>query len=336
MPWYIKSTLHIIFWIIYCVFAAVLGFHLEESSKVIIEMIDVFILNGIWAAIVFYFMYLWGFRLFEQKKYFKYIVITVLVSVFVSLLFYLLYREILFKDNDIVTIQHFVVSLPGTFILANCGSLLKGFVAWFDAVQDKSELERTSLRHELEVLKSQMNPHFLFNTLNNIDSLIYTAPDKASISLVKLSEILRHMLYDSKEKFVSLQNEVTHLENIIELQKLRHTSSEFVEFINTTQNVHIKIAPLLLTPFIENAFKYAERTGDNPVIKISLSSSDTHLIFKCVNYYNAEKLYNDRPVGGIGLENVRRRLMLLYPDRHNLQIAKEKNIFEVKLKIAIN
>jgi LytS/YehU family sensor histidine kinase len=201
-------------------------------------------------------------------------------------------------------------------------------------VQLKVELETRNLKNELELLKSQINPHFLFNSLNNIDSLIRTLPENASNALITLSDMLRYMIYETLSDHVLLNKEIVYINNYIKLQQLRFRNPDYIKaaFPDNCNDIHI--APMLLIPFIENAFKYAFNKGKLPVIEISLQCSNEVLLFRCQNYYKSEKTQNER-TGGVGLQNVKRRLELLYPSKHNLTITNENYIFKVELNIQL-
>jgi two-component system, LytTR family, sensor kinase len=332
----IKITLHILFWLVYLLFAAQMSFDLRQGLSPIFQMIPEFAVLFIWAMLAFYIMYFVGFKYFELGNYSKYAFFTLLVTLGNTLLFIPILIFIIMPHNKELVVAEIIPSFFGTFIIANCGSLLRGFVNWIELSAQKNELEKRSLQHELESLRSQMNPHFLFNTLNNIDTLIFSSPHKASESLLKLSEILRYMLYDTKEKSVLLYQEIAHIENIINLQKLRFEDPGFVNFTKNIECDSIIISPLIFTPFIENAFKYAVKTNENPTIKVALRCKNRIIEFSCVNYYLKNKQYDKKNVGGIGLANVKRRLELLYPNMYDLQIIDSENLFEIYLKIQIS
>jgi two-component system, LytTR family, sensor kinase len=219
----------------------------------------------------------------------------------------------------------------GTFIIAQCGCLVKGFENWFANLQIRAELENRNLRNELELLKSQINPHFLFNSLNNIDSLIRTSPEDASGSLITLSEMLRYILYDTNEDKVDLQKEIVYIKNYIKLQQLRFRDKDYVNASFPGNCNNILVAPMLFIPFIENAFKYSINMGALPVIDIYLECTEEKLLFSCKNYYKKEQFRQ----GGIGLENTKRRLELLYPGKYDLKISDENPIFKVELSIRL-
>lgn len=330
----LKILIHLFFWTIYLVFAGVMSFGLKDGVTYLVAHSNIFILNWIWALLAFYVMYRFGYRFFERKRYVYYIVWTSAFSLLLTLIFYILYSTILYNNILEDGIQNFYASLPGTFIIANCGSLIRGFENWSEAVKRKEELEVSNLKHELASLKAQINPHFLFNTLNNIDSLIHTNPVAASDCLVSLSAIMRYILYGSSTSVVDISQEATHIENVIALQSMRHVHDRPVLFVKSISNPTSQIAPLLFTPFLENAFKFASFENDQK-IHISLECHNDHLEFSCQNAIDISKSNSNHPCGGIGLANVKRRLQLLYPGRHMLELKTELNTFSVLLNIQL-
>lgn len=310
-----------------------MSFDLQHGFELLKTMFREFILLFIWAVVAFYAMYFYGYKYFEKGKYVVYAFYCIGVAVLNTAFFYPFFMLFLTPDITGLTLIDILPPFYGTLILANCGSLLRGFINWISLANERNELEKRSLQHELESLRSQMNPHFLFNTLNNIDSLIFSAPQKASETLLKLSEILRYMLYDTKDKNAQLQNEIEHIENIIALQQLRFTNADYVKFSNSGCYENINIAPLLFTPFIENAFKFAYNAEQVPVIEIEISCNEKKIQFRCKNTYNPDKITHNKDVGGIGLKNIKRRLELLYPYSHTLEITDKMNTFEVKLSL---
>jgi len=238
----------------------------------------------------------------------------------------------IFPSFAILDYRIFAPPMFGTFIISQCGCLIKGFENWFTNIQLKAELENRNLRNELELLKSQINPHFLFNTLNNIDALIQKSSKDASKSLIMLSDILRYMIYETKTDEVPLNHELEYMRNYIDLQQLRFRNKDYISVSFPENCNNGKIAPILLIPFIENAFKYSYNEGKLPVIEIALHCNSSSLFFHCMNYYSKENLEHER-TGGVGLENVKRRLELLYKGKYELKITDENNIFNVDLNI---
>ena len=190
---------------------------------------------------------------------------------------------------------------------------------------------------ELALLKAQLNPHFLFNTLNNIDTLIHVdEKDKASESLIRMSDMMRYTTYESSNEKVLLTQEVEYLRNFIELQVLRLSNKELIDF-----NVHgdigtTLITPMLLIPFVENAFKHASDKKSPKAIRIQLRVDYGILYFNCMNKYDEMKMFSKDKSGGVGLANIQRRLQLLYPDQHQLEISKNDGNYTTTLKINLN
>jgi len=204
---------------------------------------------------------------------------------------------------------------------------------WMTGERHKQDLENEKLISELGFLKSQINPHFLFNTLNNICSLARKKSDETENALIKLSEIMRYMIDESKEDKVLLSKEIEYLNNYIELQRLRLSGKVKIEFTITGDPTTKMIDPLLLIPFVENAFKHGISYREEPLISISLKIHDSGLDFHIENTVfrsNGDRL-PDEP--GIGLRNVRRRLDLLYPEKHDLRITEDGEKFRVDLTI---
>lgn len=198
--------------------------------------------------------------------------------------------------------------------------------------QQKADLLLQQQSTELALLKAQVNPHFFFNTLNNIYSLVYKKSDDAPAALLKLSEIMRYMLYETKSDTVPLDKELVHLENYLELEKLRMKESSFVSYKVKGDPTGYMIPPMLLLTFVENAFKHGKKKVDHPGIIIRLRIGAEDLNFTVINYTQDTDKQKEK-TEGIGLQNVTRRLELLYPDCHELEISHIKNQFKVSLTL---
>lgn len=220
--------------------------------------------------------------------------------------------------------QLIVASLSvGIFVAA-----FKMMKYWVREQQQKSILETQNLKSELSLLKYQMNPHFIFNTLNNIDSLIHSSPEKASQSIIRLSEIMRYVLYEANVDFVPLEKEVNYLKSFIALNELRFGKG-IVDFEVELNDAKTLIAPMLFVPLVENAIKHGDKKSGYPVVKIKLHQGE-RLCFSVQNVI-AEEIYKDK-VGGIGLSNLQRRLELIYPGKYEFTTEiRDKNIYYAKL-----
>lgn len=203
--------------------------------------------------------------------------------------------------------------------------------------QRMNALEKERVESELKFLKSQINPHVLFNHLNSIYYYTMEKSEKVPQMVLKLSDVMRYMLYEANERFVPLEKEVEYIKNFIELEKIRHEGRGRVMFnVDGPIDKH-HIAPLLLISFIENSFKHSHQTKtDDILIIINIIVDDDWLNFTAVNNWtetNQEKLKGE---SGIGLQNVRKRLKLLYPDQHSLQINEDGELFIVHMRIKLN
>jgi hypothetical protein len=207
---------------------------------------------------------------------------------------------------------------------------------WYRKEQRNKELEKQNLQSELALLKNQINPHFLFNTLNNIDSLIKTTPNHASQSLIELSEIMRYMLYETNTDRVLLKKELDYIENYLALQKLQQANSQLVNYSITGEPEDIKVAPMLFMSFIENAFKHCTDKEQAGAICFSFNITPKQIHFQSTNIANDNHLISKDSSSGIGLETVKRRLEILYPNNYSLQIDKKNDLFCVSLSLTVD
>ncbi len=214
---------------------------------------------------------------------------------------------------------------PGQYISATIvvslfviliSTFVRFFINTFHQEALRKTLEHEKLNAELAFLKSQINPHFLFNSLNNIYSLAYQKSDKAPEAILKLSGMMRYMLLESHDHLVSLQEEVTYLENYIELQKLRFNEQTYIQFAMESDREDYRIMPLLLISFLENAFKHGIVTDKDHPVRITIRAMNDQLTFVAEN--RISKLNKDQ-TRGIGLVNLRRRLDLGYAGLYTLQ-----------------
>ena len=206
--------------------------------------------------------------------------------------------------------------------------------------RERKEQENESLKSELSFLRSQVSPHFLFNMMNNVVALSRVKPHLVEPTLIQLSHLMRYMLYESDENKVSLEKEIEYLDSYIALQKMRFGKTVDVQFEknipdfdNFAENTVGGIEPMLLIPFVENAFKHGVGLIREPFIKIDLSLVDNKLIFNVKNKFSAESNEEKDDASGIGLRNVMRRLELLYGSNHQLIIEQDRELFKVHLTI---
>lgn len=195
--------------------------------------------------------------------------------------------------------------------------------------------KNAELATELKLLKSQVNPHFLFNALNNIYALSNIDSNKTRQSISYLSKMLRYVLYECENAYVSPQKEVEYINNYLQLFALRSYEKYPIQMSSQIKDTTVLIAPMLLIPFVENALKHShiERIEDS-FINIDLRVNKDNISFEVENSKPTKAIHKDK-TGGIGLKNVRKRLALLYPNKHELQIIEEGTTFKIKLNINV-
>ena len=265
----------------------------------------------------------------NQQKFVSWIISSfVLMLSFAAIKFGETYYVHSFTSLNRAALGQPVLQIPGFWQLVFSSIIINGFfvflstvykftVDWFFNEKEKRDLDNQRLIAELAFLKSQINPHFLFNSLNNIYSLAYQKAESTPYAILKLSEILRYMLYESNDTFVSLQKEIAYLESFIDLQKIRFKSKTNVSLTIQGTISHQQIMPLLLISFVENAFKHGITTDDKHPIRIHISINENKMLFTIQNKKNN---YNKDTTSGIGMVNVIRRLDLTYPDQYKLEI----------------
>jgi hypothetical protein len=224
-------------------------------------------------------------------------------------------------------------TLVFAFIILIAGAYVKFMDDWYIHDRIKSTLEKQNLRLELDFLKSQVNPHFLFNTLNNIQSFIVQDEKMKSIELIgRLSEFMRFALYECDEEFIDLDKEISMLADYVELERVRCDDRVKISFEANGDFDNLIIPPLLLMPFVENAFKHGADTQlDQSWINISIRQHQGQLHLKIENDFIAPAQGFEVKHGGIGLQNVKKRLQYYFLNKHQLEITAKQKVFEVNL-----
>lgn len=287
------------------------------------------------AIIGFYSFYFILFEKFLAKKKISHFVLFAIMVCIASpviseIILYCSYNQI---DRSFNTI--FFAGLLLSFLtMVNgiLGLVMKGFIAWYDDIKVKMELNKKNYKMELALVKNQINPHFLFNTINNIDILIQKDPIKASEYLNKLSDIMRFMLYETKADKIALLTELIYIEKYIALQKIRSSNPTYVTFAIEGNADDLQIEPMLFIPFIENAFKHTENKNIDNAINIKITIHREMIIFDCENKLTGNS-QNISDYNGLGNGLIEKRLMLLYPNAHTLKITTDQNIYKVKLTL---
>lgn len=328
----LRAYTHILVWIT----LLLLFMFMSSNGKIEHKTVVVFIYFGIINITVFYINYLFILPTFLNRKKYLWCAILILCLVLISSfvkcgLAYYFYDVVIKRDSGRYVIAFWNYFMSAAFV--SClfifiSTVLKFITDWFLNEKIRSNLENEKLISELAFLKSQINPHFLFNSLNNIYSLAYQKSEKTPEAILKLSEMMRYMLYESNEDKVALVDEIRYLENYIALQKLRFRGNTYINF-EVTGVVHTqKITPLILISFVENAFKHGLVTDKEIPISILLNIEPGKLFFNTINKMSNQ---NKDETGGIGLQNVRRRLDLLFKDNYELHIQDKNDIYNCQL-----
>lgn len=337
----IVISLHIIYWLVYYFLFGMflmmltrdLGLQLP-TTKLFIVWSSCFFVPGI---IGFYSCYTFLFSSFLTKKrilaLFLYSILVFLIGVLTEEAF--LYKYIMpspgFAKMGLTSASGSALfSFLIAFINGIMGFVLKGFVSWYRDIKLKENLNKKNYEMELALVKNQINPHFLFNTINNIDVMITEDALKASAYLNKLSDIMRFMLYETKTELIPLAKELNYIEKYIDLQKIRASNSEYVNYKVEGNVESFQIVPMLFIPFIENAFKHSDNKNTDNVINIKLLVDNKMITFECVNMFS-EHIKDTLEDSGLGNDLISKRLQLLYPNKHKLSINKNNQIYSVKL-----
>jgi two-component system LytT family sensor kinase len=281
-------------------------------------------------------------RYLDKKKYLVYISLMVLSIIVFGLIKYGVAAQYWTEMHPVVRGMktheplnfgsYFTQTIFTSIVFIFLSIVLQFSVDWFTNERVQRDLENQRLTAELAFLKSQINPHFLFNSLNSIYSLAYQKSDTTPEAILKLSEIMRYMLYECNDNKVDLAKELTYLQNYIDMQKIRFGKNAYVDFEVNGQVTNQRVVPLLLIAFIENAFKHGVANDPAHPIKMIINLDDGHLSFYMEN---KKHLHNRDASGGIGLSNVRRRLDLLYPDSYKLEIHDDTDTYTCELSLIL-
>ncbi|MBP5764799.1 MAG: histidine kinase [Bacteroidales bacterium] len=217
-----------------------------------------------------------------------------------------------------------------------CVALTIGALTSIVASESLEEVRLRRSQMENQILRSQLNPHFLYNTLNNIDALIWLDPQKASDAVTNLSELMRYFTYSARQEHVEVGEEVKHLQELAALQRLRMQHEDALRFNTHIDNPKQPVAPLLLLPLMENCFKHCGSLNEPGAICLDLEIREGRLVYQSSNNLPAEPKNGNLHVHGVGMKVLRRRLKLLYPDRFELTANLEGGRFVTKLEVRLN
>jgi len=337
--------LHLGYWMMYLLLLitlAFLSFQLVQKGEKIVpfDIIPFFIPFAILPGLIsFYAFYSFLFsRFFSKRRILMLFSSGIIVSLISGIIGGIILAVIAsFGFGAGILGNGFRIAVPLLFIMSlNAfvngigGLIMRGFITSYSDIKLKEDLNQKNYEMELALVKSQINPHFLFNTINNIDVLIEKDAVKASAYLKKLSDIMRFMLFETKTEMIPLTKELSYIEKYNELQKIRTSNLNYVNLLVEGDPDGLLIAPMLFIPFIENAFKYAENRKIENAININIKIAKETILFSCENHFS-DNSQTKPDQSGLGNELIQKRLALLYPAKHTLEITIINNTYRVKL-----
>ncbi len=338
---------HLIFWLFYLVFYT-FQYGLYQMDLANTFLYCLLSLPVVLSAVYFNLYFLIP-KFLLKKKYRSFFFLFIISAGFFTLLLridsYFVAVPLLYSGDFLeryYTVGFFRISylfshFVSIYTVVMAAAFIKLLLQWYHSRQQNELLAREKLETELKFLKSQIHPHFLFNTLNNLYALTLKRSDKAPETVLKLSELLEFMLYDCNASKINLSKELKLVKNYIDLEKLRYDNGLSIQFDVKGDPSKLEIAPLLILPLVENCFKHgvSEQTN-NSRIKISLDVDGNKFL---LTTQNSKLNETQEDIGGykegIGLDNVIRRLKLLYPNRHKIEIINGENLHSVKLELVV-
>lgn len=359
-----RIVLHVLMWIGFSVLlflSYVIGYHLVYFDAVLLT-IRMALVNIVVFYMLFYLL-LPKMFLGSKTRIIMLLIVLFPVSIFVwialtyfiSLLYYSLGLEVDFGELkgvikmsaeqrflEAVSLKRMlsqtiiIISLLSPFCFAKIlVEITKLYLKKFQVEREKTALEIQNIQIEKDFLKAQLNPHFLFNTLNNLYGLTVRKDNLAPEVILNLSDIMSYTLYESNTEIVRLEKELDFIKNYVALEKMRYADEADIQvnIEGENQTAGLFLAPLLTFTFIENAFKYGLKSTQNAFVKLDIKTENSTFWFSLENDFD-ESFTSDN-FGGIGVENARKRLELLYPNQYELEIKNQKSSFKVDLKIVL-
>ena len=344
--------LHIGFWTCYFMLIAIMlavyyrsGVNVSNQQGRILNALKSLFLFAFIPSVISYWSYY--FLLFpkylQHKRVFLSIIHGILISKGAALIGYILIRYSI-ESGYMIDMddggQHgrstaITVIIAMTLIGVVTGVValvIKGFITWFNEIKLKKALKEKNHEIEMALIKSKLDPHLLFNTINNIDALIIKDAVEASNYLNKLSDIMRFMLYETMAEKILLSQEIEYIEKYIALQKIRTANINYVHFTVTGIIGSKSIAPMVFIPFIENAFKHTTNKKLENAITINILITDKTIKLVCENKFDSRSSIK-QPNSGLGNELIQKRLDLIYPGKHTLEVHKNNELYSVNLTI---
>lgn len=329
---------HILFWLLYVI---IWGIHDLAFAPTFWDTLDGNIIGSVWYAVGVYInlFLLVPYLLLKNKRWaylWSVVILTILVSYGLAQTFAWHYASIHQGTSDFFNSTQGIANTASDFLvvygLATCLYFIN---EWYIKERKLRALESQNLKAELDLLKGQINPHFLFNALNSVHVLIRTNPELATNTLEKFSDLLSHQLYEVDKDKISLNREIQNLDNFIQLQEMRHQDHVEVSWRYSGDLEGKRISPMLFLNFVENAFKHGGTVGSGSVnIEILVKVEGNLLEFSCVN--SAVDTAEASEKNGLGIENIKRRLDLIYPNKHRLEIERGDDTYSVQLGLNLD
>lgn len=341
---WIRIGYHLLFWIAYLFFNGLVVCVMEGQK------INSFLLPAMYreayslpVKLAFtYFIFYYVIPLYLDRSK---LAILVLMSVVSFAIATLLYRVQLWgyftyvepRSYAFFGAQGVILCVFDLYITITSAVIIKMIKLRYKSQEVEERLISEKLQSELSFLRAQTNPHFLFNTLNNLFVLARKKSDKTADAIMMLSKIMRFVLYECRAPRIAVADEAKVIRDYIELEKLRYNQRLTVDYQEVIDNPHASISPLLLLPFVENSFKHgAGATTGDVIIRILLTLENNQLKFQVHNTVDSDVEPVQNGTGGIGLKNVKRQLDLLYPSQHSLSIGRENSMYKADLQVNLN
>lgn len=334
----LRPVYHALFWIVLLVIMVALGYENVHDLSFVVgnELVSL-----VFHVAVVYFNLFYLIPRYLAKNVLLYLSLLLLTCMVVTpirmLVLYLKFSGMPYYQDQLVREQGML--LLGSFLVGLLSTVFRVITDWWRYQREKQKLMTQTIQTELRFLKSQINPHFLFNTLNNLYALTLKKSDKAPEIVLKLSEIMRYMLYECNERRVLLSKEIQYIYNYLDLERLRQPTNADISFTTEGKISDQMVAPLIFVPFLENSFKHGLNlhTQGGGYVRLHLAVHRDDLEFFIENSKAERVPRQEHPQsGGIGLANVRQRLELLYPGSYNLIVEDDPHRYAVTLQLQLN
>lgn len=335
------TLLHISFW---CVYLSVFLYQVSSFQRgrdmdwdKILSIVSIQVIFAALLSYINYFFFLPGFLAKAEKL--KYVIQFIVVFIVIISIRIYLERDVLNvstnREGYLYSTRFIVQVVTSTLFIVIFVGMLRFAEDWFELEARRKEIEHEKLAAELNFLKAQINPHFLFNTLNNLYYLAYTKSENTTEVVAKLSQMMRYMIYDSNHPEVLLNKEIEYMQNYISLERLRLNNQIPIKFDVQGNPDNLRIVPLIFITFLENAFKHGVNNNNpNAWVNVTIQLQDRQCIYTVENSLVEKPDSTEK--SGIGLRNVKRRLELSYPNQYKLITEEKKDVYLVQLTLSLS